>query len=55
MTERREVPKIHDWKQQFFEVKKIGPEPGMTRPPWKVYRPKEIKDSGNQEPDRTTA
>lgn len=51
-----EPKKIPDWKQQFFEVKKIGPEPGMTRPPWKQYKPPVIKeDRGNQAPDRTAA
>jgi hypothetical protein len=34
---------VKDWKQQMFEVRKIGPEPGLTRPPWKKYRPPEIK------------
>ena len=45
--------KIRDWKQQFFEVKKIGPEPGLTQPPWKKFKPVEIKAvDGNKTPKR---
>lgn len=38
--------KVHDWKQQMFEVKKIGKEPGLTQPPWKKFKPAEIKAVG---------
>jgi hypothetical protein len=41
--------KVKDWKQQMFEVRKIGPEPALTRPPWKKFKPVEIKASGSQE------
>lgn len=34
---------IKGWKRQFFEVKAIGPTPKETPPPWKQYRPPEIK------------
>jgi len=47
--------KIRDWKQQFFKVRKIGPEPGLTRPPWKKFKPVEIKASGSQESKSTAS
>jgi len=46
---------VRDWKQQFFEAKKIGPEPALTRPPWKKFKPVEIKASGSQESKNTTS
>lgn len=49
------TPKVCDWKQQFFEVHKIGVEPSMTRPPWKKFKPVEIKASGSQESKRTSS
>jgi hypothetical protein len=35
--------KIKGWKQQFFEVKKIGNEPKLTPPPWRKFKEPEIK------------
>lgn len=47
--------KITDWKQQFFEVRKIGEEPALTRPPWKKFKPEEIKAvDGNKTPKVTS-
>ena len=48
--------KVKKWTEQFFEVRSIGPEPAMTKPPWKQYRPQEIKPwewspGGNKESD----
>lgn len=37
------MEKVKDWKQQFFEVKIIGPTPGETPPPWKKFKPVKIK------------
>ena len=37
------MEKIKDWKQQFFEVKTIGPTPKETAPPWKKFKPTIIK------------
>lgn len=39
------VPKIRDWKQQFMEVKTIGPEPKMLPPGayWKQHKIVEIE------------
>lgn len=52
--EKRNVPR--DWKQQFFEVKTIGPEPQITQGGfWKKYEPKEIKiqeETKNDRPDK---
>ena len=39
-----EQRKILDWKQHFFDVKKIGPEPPLTKGGyWKKFKPVEIK------------
>jgi len=48
--------KVKDWRQQFFEVRKIGPEPGLTQPPWKKFKPTEIKavGDGNKTPKSPT-
>lgn len=37
----KEQPKR--WTEQFFEVKTIGPTPTETAPPWKKFKPQEIK------------
>jgi hypothetical protein len=35
---------IKNWKQQFFEVKKIGDEPSLNKDGfWKKFKPVEIK------------
>ena len=47
--------KVHDWKHQMFEVRKIGAEPALTRPPWKKFKPVEIKASGSQESKSTAS
>ena len=47
--------KIRDWKQQMFEVRKIGAEPALTRPPWKKFKAVEIKASGSQESKSTAS
>lgn len=38
------MDKPRDWKQQFLEVKTIGPEPAMSRDGfWKKPEPPKIK------------
>jgi hypothetical protein len=46
--EKRNEPR--DWKQQFREVKTIGPEPAMNREGfWKKPEPPKIKFQGEKE------
>lgn len=48
-----EMEKPRDWKQQFLEVKTIGPEPAMSREGfWKKPEDPKIKAQSEKEIDK---
>lgn len=46
------MEKPKDWKQQFFEVKKIGDEPPMSKDGlWKKFKPVQVELEGTKSKD----
>lgn len=50
--DKKEI-RIKGWKQQFFEVRKIGDEKPLTLPPWKKFKAPWI-DDGKEESHTTS-
>jgi hypothetical protein len=48
------MDKVPDWKQQFLEVKTIGPEPSLNKEGfWKKHKHPELKIQGEKDRDRS--